>query len=177
MSEAAADDETHMAAAFRLALKSRAEDGCPIGGVLVDQATGRVLGQGHNGLVQEGNPILHGEMAALRAAGRLPNRHRTTLYTTLQPCFMCAGTIAQFGIPRVVIGDVENASSDETIRFLRGRGVEVVVLDPQASAAAHACVELVKSFRAERPDLWREDWGGGPNPALARDGRAATFEG
>ena len=177
MSEAAADDETHMAAAFRLALKSRAEGGCPIGGVLVDQATGRVLGQGHNGLVQEGNPIVHGEMAALRAAGRLPNRHRTTLYTTLQPCFMCAGTIAQLGIPRVVIGDVENASSDETIRFLRGRGVEVVVLDPQASAAAHACVELVKSFRAERPDLWLEDWGGGPNPALARDGRAATFEG
>ena len=93
-------DESHMQAAFRLALKSRAEGGCPIGAVLVDQASGRVLGQGHNGLVQEGNPIVHGEMAALRAAGRLPNRHRTTLYTTLQPCFMCAGTIAQFGIPR-----------------------------------------------------------------------------
>jgi len=166
MSDAAADDETHMATALRLAQESRAEGGCPIGGVLVDQATGQVLGQGHNGLVQEGNPILHGEMAALRAAGRLPNRHRTTLYTTLQPCFMCAGTIAQFGIPRVVIGDVENASSDETVRFLRGRGIEVVVLDPQASPAAHACVELVKRFRVERPDLWLEDWGGGPNPAL-----------
>lgn len=161
-------DESHMQAAFGLALKSRAEGGCPIGGVLVDQTSGRVLGQGHNGLVQEGNPIVHGEMAALRAAGRLANRHRTTLYTTLQPCFMCAGTIAQFGIPRVVIGDVENASSDETLRFLRARGVEVVVLDPARSPVAHACVELVKSFRAERPDLWLEDWGGGPNPALAR---------
>ena len=165
MSESAVD-ESHMQAAFRLAQRSRAEGGCPIGAVLIEQPSGRVLGEGHNGLVQEGNPILHGEMAALRAAGRRPNRHRSTLYTTLQPCFMCAGTIAQFGIPRVVIGDVENAASDETVRFLRARGIEVTVLDPATSPAARACVELVKGFRAERPDLWLEDWGGGPNPAL-----------
>ena len=161
------DHETFMQLAFELALKGYGEGGCPIGGVLVDNDTGRVLGEGHNALVQEGNPILHGEMAAMRAAGRLPNRHRTTMYTTLQPCFMCTGTIAQFGIPRVVIGDVANASGDETIRFLRGRGVEVVVLDPQASEAARRCVELVTRFRAEKPAQWLEDWGGGPNLALA----------
>ena len=105
-------------------------------------------------------------MAALRDAGRLVNRHDTTMYTTLQPCFMCAGTIVQFGIPRVVIGDVLNASSDETIRFMRGKGVEVIVMDPQASAAARDCVALVRAFRAEKPDQWLEDWGGGRNPAL-----------
>jgi cytosine deaminase len=117
--------------------------------------------------VQEGNPILHGEMAALRAAGRLPNRHRTTLYTTLQPCFMCAGSIVQFGIPRVVVGDAVNASSDETIRFLRGKGVLLDVMDPATSAAARGCVALGARFRAEQPALWLEDWGGGPNPDLA----------
>ena len=160
------DHETFMQLAFELALKGYGEGGCPIGGVLVDNDSGSVLGRGHNALVQEGNPILHGEMAALRDAGRLRDRHRTTMYTTLQPCFMCAGTIAQFGIPRVVIGDVVNASGDETIRFLRGRGVEVIVLDPQASEAARQCVELVAKFRAEKPAQWLEDWGGGPNPAL-----------
>ena len=160
------DDETCLAQAYRLAAGSHAEGGCPIGGVLVANATGRVLGQGHNALVQEGNPILHGEMAALRDAGRLPDRHATTMVTTLQPCFMCAGTIVQFGIPRVVIGDVENASSDETIRFMRAHGVEVVVMDPATSPAARACVDLVARFRRERPELWREDWGGGANPAL-----------
>jgi cytosine deaminase len=107
-------------------------------------------------------------MAALRDAGRLPNRHRTTMVTTLQPCFMCAGAIAQFGIPRVVIGDAVNASSDETIRFLRGKGVDVVVMDPATSAAARDCVALGARFRAEQPALWLEDWGGGPNPDLAR---------
>ncbi|MGZ5206654.1 MAG: nucleoside deaminase [Caldimonas sp.] len=160
------DDEMHMTRAFSLAAEGYGEGGCPIGGVLVDNASGEVLGQGHNALVQEGNPILHGEMAALRDAGRMPNRHATTLYTTLQPCFMCAGTIVQFGIPRVVVGDVANASSDETIRFMRAKGVEVVVLDPRSSAAARDCVELVGRFRREKPDLWLEDWGGGPNPTL-----------
>ncbi|MGZ5185951.1 MAG: nucleoside deaminase, partial [Caldimonas sp.] len=68
------DDEMHMTRAFSLAAEGYGEGGCPIGGVLVDNASGEVLGQGHNALVQEGNPILHGEMAALRDAGRMPNR-------------------------------------------------------------------------------------------------------
>ncbi|HSM86391.1 MAG TPA: nucleoside deaminase, partial [Candidatus Limnocylindrales bacterium] len=141
--------EFYMARAFELARQGYDQGGCPIGGLLVDNATGKVLGQGHNCLVQEGNPILHGEMSALRDAGRMVNRHNTTLYTTLQPCFMCTGAIVQFGIPRVVIGDTANASSDETIRFMRGRGIEVIVMDPAASQAARDCIALTSRFRQE----------------------------
>jgi creatinine deaminase len=159
-------DEHYMTRAFELAFAGYSQGGCPIGAVLVANATGEVWGEGHNGLVQEGNPILHGEMAALRHAGRRLNRHDTTMYTTLQPCFMCTGAIVQFGIPRVVIGDAVNASSDETIRFLRARGVEVIVLDPAVSSAAAKCVDLAARFRRERPEQWLEDWGGGPNPQL-----------
>jgi creatinine deaminase len=158
--------ESYMQRAFRLAEKGYSEGGCPIGAVLVDNASGRVLGEGHNALVQEGNPVIHGEMAALRNAGRMKNRHNTTMYTTLQPCFMCTGAIVQFGIPRVVIGDATNASSDETIRFLRTRGIEVIVLDPATSTAARQCVDLATRFRKEKPEQWLEDWGGGPNPQL-----------
>ena len=160
------DDERYLRQAFQLAAKGYDEGGCPIGGVLVENDTGQILGQGHNALVQESNPIIHGEMAAMRNAGRMSNRHHTTMYTTLQPCFMCAGTLVQFGIPRVVIGDVVNASSDETIQFMRSKGIEVVVMDPQISNAARDCVELVRRFRNEKPEQWLEDWGGGPNPAL-----------
>jgi creatinine deaminase len=159
------DDEKFMRRAYLQAHKGYSDGGCPIGAVLVDAASGAVLGEGHNMLVQEGNPILHGEMSALRAAGRMKNRHGSVLYTTLQPCFMCAGTIAQFGIPRVVVGDTVNAGSDETIVFLRARGIEVTLLDPARSAAAADCVKLAATFRQEKPDLWLEDWGGGPNPA------------
>jgi cytosine/creatinine deaminase len=156
-----------MARALALATKGYREGGCPIGGVLVGNADGRILGEGHNALVQEGNPIIHGEMAALRDAGRLANRHDTTMYTTLQPCFMCAGAIVMFGIPRVVIGDAVNASSDETIRFMQSHGVEVIVLDPAISGAASECIALAARFRSEKPEQWLEDWGGGPNPRLA----------
>ena len=155
-----------MVRAFELAAKSFAEGGCPIGAVLADNDTGEVLGEGHNALVQEGDPIIHGEMAALRDAGRMVNRHSTTMYTTLQPCFMCTGAIIQFGIPRVVIGDVVDASSDETLRFLRSRGIEVIVLDPATSKVARDCVDLTARFRQEKPDQWLEDWGGGPNPKV-----------
>ena|SRR5579872_605313 len=160
--------EHYMARAYDLALKGYNEGGCPIGGVLVDNGTGEVLGEGHNALAQEGNPIIHGEMAALRAAGRMVNRHNTTMYTTLQPCFMCTGAIIQFGIPRVVIGDTANAASDETIRFLRERGIEVIIMDPTQSEAARNCISLVVRFRQEKPEQWLEDWGGGPNLALKR---------
>jgi cytosine/creatinine deaminase len=157
--------EHYMKRAFELARKGYLEGGCPIGAVLADNETGEILGEGHNGLAQEGNPILHGEMAALRDAGRMRNRHRTTMYTTLQPCFMCTGAIVQFGIPRVVIGDAANAASDETILFLRSKGTEVIVLDPAESEAAQQCIELASRFREENPEQWLEDWGGGPNPS------------
>ena len=160
-------DEEYMARALDLASKSYSEGGCPIGAVLVDNRNGEVLGEGHNGLVQESNPILHGEMAALRDAGRMTNRHDTTMYTTLQPCFMCAGAIAQFGIPRVVVADTANASSDETLRFLGARGIEVVVMDPDVSKVAKETIALATRFSIENPAQWLEDWGGGPNPNLS----------
>ena len=63
-------DREFMHQAYELALKGYNEGGCPIGAILVDE-DGTVLGAGHNALVQEGNPIIHGEMAAMRDAGRL----------------------------------------------------------------------------------------------------------
>lgn len=145
------DHNHYMKRAYHLALESYREGGCPIGALLVDDS-GLILGEGHNMLVQEGNPILHGEMAAMRAAGRHTSRRGTTMYTTLSPCMMCAGTIVQFKISRVVVGDAVNSAGN--VEFLRGRGVDVTVLDDPD------CVALVKKFREEKPDLWLEDWGG-----------------
>ena len=156
-----------MRVAYEQAFKGYQEGGCPIGAVLVDNQSGEITGKGHNALVQEGNPIIHGEMAAIRSAGRMVNRHNMSMYTTLVPCFMCTGTIAQFGIPRVVIADATNSTNRETIEFLQNRGVEVLVLNKSESEAAQNCIDLVAKFKTEKPELWLEDWGGGPNPALS----------
>ncbi len=141
----------YMKLAYEQALKGYNEGGCPIGAVIIDE-DGDILGKGHNNLVQEGNPVLHGEMSAMRDAGRMPSRRNTVMYTTLSPCMMCAGTIVQFKIPHVVIGDCVN--SEGNVEFLESRGVKCTVLnDPD-------CIALVKKFREEKPDLWAEDWGG-----------------
>ena len=145
------DHNKYMKRAYQLAKKGYDEGGCPIGGVIID-LDGNVLGEGHNMLVQEGNPIIHGEMSAMRDAGRMLTRKDTIMYTTLSPCMMCAGTIVQFKIPHVVVGDTVNSAGN--VDFLRERGVEVTILnDPN-------CIALVKQFIEEKPDLWLEDWGG-----------------
>lgn len=89
-------------AAYQAAQKSLNEGGIPIGAALA--RAGEVIASGHNERVQHGDPIAHGEMSALRAAGRQKSYRDTTLYTTLAPCAMCTGTIIQFKIPRVVVG-------------------------------------------------------------------------
>jgi cytosine/creatinine deaminase len=123
------------------------EGGCPIGSVLA--RNGKVVAQGRNQRVQGGDPIAHGEMDALRKAGRQKTYRDTVLYTSLSPCMMCTGTIIQFGIPRVVVG--ENTTFGGNEDFLRSRGVEVVIADDPD------CIALMTRFITEKPELWNED--------------------
>ncbi|MGK7869392.1 nucleoside deaminase [Falsiroseomonas sp. E2-1-a20] len=144
------DDAGFMALALAQARTGFEEGGVPVGAVLVG-VEGRLLGAGRNRRVQQGDPIAHGEMDCLRQVGRRPGYAGTTLYTTLTPCMMCAGTIVQFGISRVVIGENRSFAGNED--FLRDRGVQVTVLDDPA------CVALMQRFQAERPEVWAEDIG------------------
>jgi creatinine deaminase len=147
------EDAHFLRLAFEQALKSYREGGLPIGAVLIKN--GQLVAQGHNRRVQEGDPIAHGEMDCLRRAGRQPSYSDMTLYTTLSPCMMCSGTVVQFGIPRVVVG--ENSNFPGNLDFLRSHGVEVLLVeDPQ-------CIELMRRFISERPDLWNEDIAGRTN--------------
>ena len=140
-------DAKFLRIAYEEALAGFEDGGCPIGSVL---ARGDMLvSQGRNQRVQKGDPIAHGEMDALRKAGRQTTYRDTTLYTSLSPCMMCAGTIVQFSIPRVVVGENTNFGGNEA--FLRERGVEVIL------ANAPDCIALMARFIAEQPALWFED--------------------
>ncbi len=133
--------------ALQEAKEGQAEGGCPIGAVLA--RGGQVVSRGRNQRVQQGDPIAHGEMDALRKAGRQKTYKDTVLYTTLSPCMMCSGAIVQFGIPRLVIGENETFGGNED--FLRERGVEVVIADDPD------CIALMRAFIREHPELWAED--------------------
>ena len=142
-------DRRHLARAYDLAAMSFGEGGLPIGSMLARGET--VLGQGHNQRIQRSDPIAHGEMDAIRNAGRQRSYAGTTLYTTLSPCMMCAGTIVQFRIPRLVVGENRNFGGNED--FLRQHGVELVI------AGDARCIELMARFIRERPEVWNEDIG------------------
>ena len=147
-------DRAFMKQAFAEALASYNEGGVPVGAAMVEGEV--VIASGHNRRVQEGDPIIHGEMDCLRRAGRRNRYDSLTLYTTLSPCMMCSGAILQFGIPRVVVGERQNFPGN--VDFLRIHGVEVVVLDDPD------CIELMSRFIAERPELWDEDIAGRDTP-------------
>ncbi len=144
---ATAADIRFMKRAYDQARKSYDEGGLPIGAALVEN--GIIIAEGHNQRVQQNDPIAHGEMDCLRKAGRRKSYRETVLYTTLSPCMMCAGTIIQFDIPRVVVGEDINFSGN--ISFLQTRGIEVVLLQDDD------CIALMKQFIREKPDLWNED--------------------
>ena len=138
-----------MKRAIAQALKSRGEGGIPIGSVLVKE--GKLVAEGHNKRVQEKNPILHGEMDCLNNAGRIGSYKGATIYSTLMPCYMCAGTIVQFKIPKVIVGESRTFTGARA--FMEAHGVEVIDLDlPE-------CVKMMEDFIAECPELWNEDIG------------------
>lgn len=138
-----------MRAAIAQARKSRAEGGIPIGSALA--LDDKVIAVGHNQRVQNDDPVAHAEIDCLRHAGRLGSFRQTVLYSTLMPCYLCAGAVVQFGIRRVIVG--ESRTFAGASEFMRSHGVEVIDLDlPE-------CVEMMQSFIAESPALWNEDIG------------------
>ncbi|WP_338677363.1 nucleoside deaminase [Streptomyces sp. SCSIO 30461] len=127
-----------------------AEGGIPIGAALYGP-DGALLGHGRNRRVQDGDPSLHAETAAFRAAGRRRSYRGTTVVTTLSPCWYCAGLVRQFGISRVVVGEADTFPGAQG--WLAAHGVDVIVLkDPD-------CTALMREFIRTSPELWNEDIG------------------
>ena len=125
------------------------EGGIPIGSVLVKD--GRVIAKGHNKRVQENDPILHAEIDCLRNAGRISSYDGTTIYSTLMPCYLCAGAIVQFAIRKVLVGESENFTGARN--FMEEHGVDVIDLN------IDECKKLMRNFIQNNPKLWNEDIG------------------
>jgi cytosine/creatinine deaminase len=144
-------DRDFMRIAVWLAQKSFDEGGCPIGGVIVDNDTRNIVGKGHNTLVQENHPYNHGETSALRDAGRI-DFSKTTIFTTLTPCDVCATLIYMRKFSRCVIGNTLNQPGNQAM--LESKGIAVDILDDEMG------IELYARYVKERPDQNQEDWQG-----------------
>lgn len=143
------NSDRFMQAAIEEARRGLEAGGIPIGSVLVKN--GEIVGRGHNQRVQQANPILHAEIDCLQNAGRVGHYRDTVLYSTLMPCYLCAGAVVQFGIPKVIAG--ESSTFDGARPFLEAHGVAVVDLD------LAECKQLMHDFIQGHPALWSEDIG------------------
>jgi len=141
--------DAFMKAAIDEARKSLSEGGIPIGSILARK--GKIIGRGHNKRVQDNDPILHAEIDCLRNAGRVGAYKDTVLYSTLMPCYLCAGAIVQFGIRKVIAGEAETFAGAK--EFMESHDVAVTDLN------LDECKRLMKEFIENNPDLWKEDIG------------------
>lgn len=136
--------------AIEEALAGLAEGGIPIGAALFGP-DGTLLGRDHNRRVQDGDPSMHAETAAFRAAGRQRSYRGTTMVTTLSPCWYCSGLVRQFGITGLVVGEAATFTGGHD--WLARHGVAVTVLDDGR------CRRMMTEFIERHPGLWYEDIG------------------
>jgi len=145
-----------LSAAIDEAKKGLSEGGLPIGSVLVRD--NQIIGRGHNRRVQHGDPMAHAEIDCLKNAGRQKTYKDTILYSTLMPCYLCSGAAVQFGVPKVIVGESVNfpggeAKCGKSGDFMRSAGIEVIDLHDDE------CIEMMRRFIRENPQLWNEDIG------------------
>lgn len=136
-------------AAIDEANKGKYEGGIPIGAILVRED--KIIGRGHNKRVQDNDPVMHAEIDCLRDAGRIGLYNESTIYSTLMPCYLCAGAIVQFGIKKVIVGESENFRGAKD--FMLEHEVEIIDLD------LVECKNLMREFIQKCPGLWNEDIG------------------
>ena len=149
-----------MREALRLA-RSGADSGeVPVGAVVV--IAGETVGRGWNSPVARNDPTAHAEILALReAAARIGNYRLegATLYSTLEPCVMCAGALVAARVARLVFGARDLRFGGVRSKFqiadsdLLNHRVEVV-----ENVLAVECVELLQEFfRSARTHACRVD--------------------
>jgi creatinine deaminase len=114
------------------------------------RSTNLIPGRGHTRRVQEGDHIIHVEIDRLRNAGRIGTYRNTVLYSTLMPCYLCAGAAVRFGIKKVIVGESRNFTGAR--EFMEGHGIEMIDLD------LGECVVMMQDI-AQNKELLNEDIG------------------
>jgi tRNA(Arg) A34 adenosine deaminase TadA len=110
MDEVTAQDLAFLRQAIDLARKARDDGRHPFGSLIVNERGETVVAARNNAVRPQGDPTQHAEMLACAQAARLLNEAelaRCTLYTSTEPCAMCAGAIYWTGIGRVVFALAE----------------------------------------------------------------------
>ncbi|SCC16977.1 tRNA adenosine(34) deaminase TadA [Gilliamella intestini] len=146
-------DEIWMRRALMLAKHAEVIGEIPVGAVIVDE-NNQIIGEGFNQPISTHNPTAHAEMMAIEQAGKYLNNYRlinTTLYTTLEPCIMCAGAIIHSRIKRVVYGasDYKTGAAGSFINILAQQGINHYA-EIKSGVLANECSTILSDFFKKR---------------------------
>jgi tRNA(adenine34) deaminase len=141
-------DEMFMAEALDLARQAESAGEVPVGAVLV--VHGRVRGRGFNSPIRLLDPTAHAEILAMREAAANISNYRlegATLYSTLEPCVMCAGALVAARVGRLVFGSRDLRFGGVRSKFrLADSDILNHRLEVVEGICGAECLALVKNF-------------------------------
>jgi len=143
------EDERFMRTAIRGAIAARQIGEVPIGACLIDEA-GQMIASGFNRTITDSDPTAHAEIIVLREAAKKIGNYRltgTTLYTTVEPCVMCAGALVNARVKRLVYGAAdERFGAVETLFRLCDNQSLNHRLEITSGVMAEECRALMQEF-------------------------------
>jgi tRNA(adenine34) deaminase len=148
-------DEVWMEEALRQAQRALEAGEVPVGAVVV--CGGQIVGRGFNRNLLEEDPTAHAEIVALRKAARKIGNHRLLqceMYTTIEPCSMCAGALMHARLRRLVYGadDPKAGAVCSALKVLNNPSLNHK-MRVEAGVLAGRCAEMLQIFfRARRAE-------------------------
>ncbi|MFC0180601.1 tRNA adenosine(34) deaminase TadA [Thorsellia kenyensis] len=145
-------DSYWMQKAYEQALIAQSLNEIPVGAVLV--ADNALVAAGYNQMILSHDPSAHAEVIALRKAGQNIKNYRfleTTLYVTLEPCIMCAGTLIHARVKRVVFGayDMKTGAAGSFIDIFTQENLNHYI-EVQGGVLQAQCQQLLSDFFKRR---------------------------
>ena len=147
-------DEIWMSEAIIATRQAALIDEVPVGACIVDES-GDLLATAYNRTITDNDPTAHAEILALRAATAKIGNYRltgTTVYSTIEPCAMCAGALVNARVKRLVYGAADERFGAVDTHF--GIGVSDILnhrIEVVPGILADECRALMQEFfRARR---------------------------
>ncbi len=146
-------DEHFMRIALAAAIEARGRGEVPIGACLVDNM-GEVIASDANRTITDTDPTAHAEIVVLRKAARIIGNYRlvgTTMYSTVEPCAMCAGALVNARVERLVFGahDIRFGAVESIFNLCTSHDLNHR-LEISSGVLAGECRPLIQDFFKER---------------------------
>jgi tRNA(adenine34) deaminase len=146
------EDAAWMEEALEQARQAATAGEVPVGALVIKD--GKVLGRGQNRNLRENDPTAHAEIIALRQAAAALGNHRLTgcaMFSTIEPCCMCAGALVHARIARLVYGatDPKAGAAGSVIEVINHSQLNHK-MEVKAGVLAARCAEILQDFFRSR---------------------------